>query len=143
MSAGREMPRRRAVSLWFLLARLELLGDDRPFEGLDARAQRMAGAGIAGRSLRGLRRSRLGERPPEGEGDAFVGGEREEAGDGVLEVAHVARPGVRLHRLDEPRLDVDGPHPIAIGVLAHERANERLHVLRAFAKRRDANGHDV
>ena len=72
-----------------------------------------------------------------------VGGEREEARHRVLELAHVARPVVRLERLDERRLDVDLAHAVAIGVRAHERVHERLDVLRALAERRHADGHHV
>ena len=49
MSAGRDTPRRRAVSLWLLARRLERLGDERALERLDARAQRVARARVARR----------------------------------------------------------------------------------------------
>ena len=50
---------------------------------------------------------------------------------------------VRLQRLDERGLDLDPPHAVALGVLADERAHERLDVLGPLAKRRDADGDDV
>ena len=77
------------------------------------------------------------------EGEAFVGGEGQQAGDGVLELAHVAGPGVRAERVDEGGLHVDLPHAVAIGVGAHERGHERVDVLHTLAQRRDADGHHV
>ena len=44
-----------------------------------------------------------------------------------------------LQRLDERRLDLDAAHAVALGVLPHERAHERLDVLGPLAQRRDAD----
>src|SRR5512140_745523 len=82
-----------ARGLALVLARgLELLGDDRALERLDAPPQRVRRAGIA----RGIEdgRGATFERMKEGEGELVVRRDGEEARDRVLHLAHVARPGL-------------------------------------------------
>ena len=144
MSAGRETPSRRAVSLW-----LRLADSKASAMSVRSKASTRARSGCPGPgspdAVIGMADGEApsDERSPERQGDPLVGRKREEARDRVLELPDVARPAVRAQRLDERGLDVDPAHAVALGVLAHERAHERLDVLRALAQRRDADRHHV
>ena len=145
ISAGRDTPSLLAVSLWL---RAEASNCSAMIVRSNASTRARSGCEGPGSPALGddapdARGPRLGERSPECESESLVGREREEPRHGVLELAHVAGPRVRLHRLHERRLDLDLPHPVAIGVLPHERADERRDVLDPLAQRRDADRDDV
>jgi hypothetical protein len=50
---------------------------------------------------------------------------------------------VSLECVDQCRLDFHSCHPIALGVVVHKGADQRLDIFRTFPERGDSNGHDV
>jgi hypothetical protein len=121
----------------------ESLRDEISLEGLDARAKRMAWPRVTGGCERRGGCRPFGKRSPERERDALVWGEREQAGNGIFELADVARPRVGAKSLDERRFDVHATHAVPLSVPTDERADERFNVFRPLAKGRNTDWHDV
>ena len=143
ISAGRDTPRRRAVSLWFFPAASNSAAMiDRSKPSTRARSGWL-GPGSLDSDSRALDGVPASSERHKREREPIVLGERQQPRHRVLELAHVARPRVGLERLDQRGLDLDGAHAVAIGVRAHERVHERLDVLGALAQRRNADGNDV
>ncbi len=141
MSAGRETPSRRAVSLWFLCAvsnseaMIERSNVLRRVRGADRLRRVAVGQGDPRRALR-----RGIERAPESERQVIFRRERAKASERVVQLADVARPVVRgAEGLDRCLVDRGAAAcAVAMGMRADEQevASGSMSS-RALAERRD------
>ncbi len=72
-----------------------------------------------------------------------AGREDHRALEDVRELAHVARPGLRLEQLERVRRELGRLQPVALGARGEQVRGERRHVARALAQRRQLEGKDV
>jgi len=118
------------------LAALQRVGDEVPFEGLDAGLEQAALDEFA--RFRHLERRRQVVAV-----DDAVGGQEHRVLDAVLQLADVSRPVIREEHVD--RRGADPPHLFAhVGrVLGHEMVGQQEDVVFALPQRRQEDGEDV
>ena len=103
-----------------------------------------AAAGALGRSGGMRLRSQLAAGQYDGvAADAVALGQQDGPVDGVLQLAHVAAPVVRLQQGHGVVVDGRDRHAVGVGVLAHEVLAQDLDVARPLAQRRQVHVDDV